>query len=463
MNDVPANYLERARALTPLDGRYSAKLEDLGSAFSEFALMRNRVRVEVEWFIALSRHEAIIDFPPLSDGSVVHLRRIADEFSSADFDAIKTIERVTGHDLKAVEYFLKEAIATTEMAAHKEFVHFCCTSEDINNLAYGIMMRDCLHGVWLPRMTALQAQIANMAHEYRDVAFLTRTHGQAATPSTLGKEMGVFAYRLERQLAAARRCELLGKLNGAVGTFSAHALAYPDAPWEDIARRFVEGFGLAYNPLTTQIEPHDYMAEVFHAISRTNAICTNLAVDAWLYIGIGYFAQRLKPGEVGSSTMPHKINPIDFENAEANFGLSNALFGHLAGKLAVSRMQRDLSDSSALRNIGSAFGYSCIAIDALTRGLSKLGIDRAKIDADLANAWEVLGEGIQTVMRKAGIENPYERMKAMTRGARVTVDDMRAFVQSLDLPADDKARLLSLTPAGYIGLASKLVEHVRRV
>jgi adenylosuccinate lyase len=453
--------IESARALTPLDGRYSEQLAYLSAAFSEFSLMRNRVRVEVEWFIALSLNDEISDFPALSEEAIAQLRGLVENFGSVDFERIRAFERVTGHDVKAVEYFIKDVISSTDMADKREFVHFCCTSEDINNLAYGLMLQECFNDVWLPKIRNLHRQISELAHSLRDVAFLTRTHGQPATPSTLGKEMAIFAYRLERQLKAAEACEFLGKLNGAVGTFSAHVLAYPDADWEAFARRFVEGFGLTYNPLTTQIEPHDYMAEVFHVVSRVNAICTDLAVDAWLYIGIGYFAQRLKAGEVGSSTMPHKINPIDFENGEANFGLSSVLLNHLASKLAVSRMQRDLSDSSTLRSIGSAFGYACVGVDSLSRGIGKLAVDRAKIEDELADAWEILGEGVQTVMRKAGVENPYEKMKALTRGAKVTSADLHNFIAGLDLPADDKRRLLDLKPRDYIGIAAELVDHIR--
>nr|WP_321986318.1 adenylosuccinate lyase [uncultured Lichenicoccus sp.] len=449
-----------AHALTSLDGRYHASTRALAGRISEFALMRNRVRVEVEWFLFLSDIEGIAELPPADAATRARLRALFSNFDDAAFTRIKVIERRTNHDMKAVEYYVKEQLDGTPLQPYREFVHFACTSEDINNISYALMLRDAVREVWRPQVQALHERLAGMARQWRDVAILTRTHGQAATPSTLGKEIAVFAYRLQRQLRAVEQLEFLGKINGATGTFSAHVLAYPDLDWETLSRRFVESFGLVHNPLTTQIEPHDFMAEAFHAMQRVHTICTDLCVDAWLYISIGYFRQRLVAGEVGSSTMPHKVNPIDFENAEGNFGLANATLQHLATKLPVSRLQRDLSDSSTLRSIGSAIGHGCVAMTALLRGLGKLELDAEQIARVLDGAWEILGEGVQTVMRKSGGDDPYDQIKQLTRGTALTRESYLAFITGSDLAEHEKQRLSAVTPADYIGRSSALVGNV---
>ena len=449
-----------ATALTSLDGRYRAATRPLAERVSEFALMRNRVRVEVEWFLFLSDIDAIEELPRTDAATAVRLRSLYTGFDAAAFARIKTIERRTNHDMKAVEYFVKEQLDGTPLQPYREFVHFACTSEDINNIAYALMLRDAVREVWQPQVQAVQERLAGMALQWRDVAMLTRTHGQAATPSTLGKEIAVFAYRLQRQLRAVDRLEFLGKINGATGTFSAHVLAYPELDWEALSRDFVESFELEHNPLTTQIEPHDFIAEAFHAMQRVHTICTDLCIDAWLYISIGYFRQRLVAGEVGSSTMPHKVNPIDFENAEANFGLANATLQHLATKLPMSRLQRDLSDSATLRTIGSAIGYGCVALTALLRGLGKLELDAALVAKVLDGAWEILGEGVQTVMRKGGGDDPYDQMKRLTRGTTLTRESYLAFIAGSDLSESEKRRLSAVTPADYIGRAAALVDNV---
>ncbi|HWA63957.1 MAG TPA: adenylosuccinate lyase [Caulobacteraceae bacterium] len=444
-------------ALSPLDGRYRRATQPVAELMSEFSLMRHRVRVEVEWLVFLSRDLKLPELPALADDDVARLRALYETFGPAEFEAIAEIERVTNHDVKAVEYFLKDRTEGTAVHPYREFIHFACTSEDINNLAYGLMLKGAIDDVWIPKLEALCADLEARAVELRDARMLAHTHGQPATPTTLGKEFAVFAYRLRRQLKAARELAFLGKINGATGTFSAHAMAYPDVDWLGASRRFVESLGLEHNPLTTQIEPHDYISEACDLIARVDTIATNISVDMWLYISLGYFSQALVKGEVGSSTMPHKVNPIDFENAEANFGVANALLRHLSGKLPISRLQRDLSDSSAIRSLGSAIGYSCQALDALMRGLKKLRVSEARLAEDLDGAWEVLGEGLQTVMRKAGAESPYERMKALTRGEPVGPDTFREIILGLDLPQAEKDRLLALTPRDYVGRACDLV------
>ncbi|TLU74198.1 adenylosuccinate lyase [Lichenicoccus roseus] len=459
VQDATAQDEFAATALTSLDGRYRSATRPLAERISEFALMRNRVRVEVEWFLFLAGIEAIAQLPPADAATASRLRALYESFDAGAFARIKEIERRTNHDMKAVEYFVKEQLDGTPLQQHREFVHFACTSEDINNIAYALMLRDAVREVWQPQVQAVQERLAGMAVQWRDVAMLTRTHGQAATPSTLGKEIAVFAYRLQRQLRAVAGLEYLAKINGATGTFSAHVLAYPDVDWEARSREFVESFGLVHNPLTTQIEPHDFMAEAFHVMQRVHTICTDLCVDAWLYISIGYFRQRLVAGEVGSSTMPHKVNPIDFENAEANFGLANASLQHLSTKLPVSRLQRDLSDSSTLRTIGTAIGYGSVALAALLRGLGKLELDAALIAKVLDSAWEVLGEGVQTVMRKAGGDDPYDQMKQLTRGTTLTRESYLAFIAGSDLDESEKQRLSAVTPSDYIGRASSLVDR----
>jgi adenylosuccinate lyase len=445
-------------ALSPLDGRYRRSTGALAERLSEFALMRNRVRVEVEWLIFLSRDLKLPEFPPMADADVAALRALYEDFGPAEFEAIREIERVTNHDVKSVEYFLKARTEGTAVHPFREFIHFGCTSEDINNLAYGLMLKAGVTEVWIPKLEALIADLEARAVALRDVRMLSHTHGQAATPTTLGKEFAVFAYRLGRQLKAARNLAFLGKFNGATGTFSAHAMAYPDVDWMGASKRFVESFGLEHNPLTTQIEPHDHISEACDLVARVNTIATNLSVDMWLYISLGYFSQALVKDEVGSSTMPHKVNPIDFENAEANFGLANALLRHLSAKLPISRLQRDLSDSSTLRNLGSALGYACLALDSLARGLGRLKVADERLAAELNDAWEVLGEGLQTVMRKAGADSPYEQMKTLTRGEPVGPETFAQIIADLDLPPEEKARVLALTPRDYVGYASALVD-----
>jgi adenylosuccinate lyase len=447
-------------AVSPLDGRYRDQIAPLAAYFSEEALIRQRVGVEVEWLIALAAEPAIPEVRPFTAEEVAALRGIVTGVDEAAAARVKEIERTTRHDVKAVEYFLKERLAGTALAPVAEFLHFACTSEDINNLAYGRMLQGGLREIWLPQAEKLVAAVAAQAEALRDVPMLAHTHGQPASPTTAGKELAVFVYRWRRQLRRIRDLEYLGKFNGAVGNFNAHTAAYPDAPWEAIARAFVEGLGLTYNPLTTQIEPHDYLAECCHALVRFNTITVDFDRDLWFYISLGYFKQRVVAGEVGSSTMPHKVNPINFENSEANMELSTALLTHLATRLPVSRLQRDLTDSSALRNLGVGIAHSYLALRSALRGLGELSVDRAALERDLDANWEVLAEAVQTVMRKAGHPNPYEKLKELTRGARITAADMRAFVERLDLPSAARARLLTLTPATYTGLAAALVDHI---
>jgi adenylosuccinate lyase len=447
-------------ALSPLDGRYADQLAGLAGYFSEAALHRYRVRVEVEWLLTLSARPEIPAVRPFTPEEQTLLRAIAADFGAGDAARIRAIERLTHHDVKAVEYYLKERLEGTSLADVREFVHFCCTSEDINNLAYALMLREGLTCEWRPLADRLCTEVAALAAQTRDQPLLSHTHGQAASPSTLGKELAVFAYRWRRQLAQLDRAEFLGKFNGAVGSYNAHVAAYPDAPWEQIARAFVEGLGLTFNPLTTQIEPHDYLAEIFHNLIRYNTVAIDFARDLWAYISLGYFRQRAAPEAVGSSTMPHKVNPIHFENAEANLGLSNALLDHLATKLPVSRLQRDLTDYSTLRNIGVALGHATVALRSALQGLAEVAVDPEALARDLDAAWEVLAEAVQTVMRKHGLPNPYEQLKGLTRGAQIDRDALHAFIRALDLPPAEKQRLLSLTPATYIGLAPALVDHL---
>ena len=398
---------------------------------------------------------------PLTGEEQEFLGGLAAGFDPARAERVKEIEATTRHDVKAVEYYLQERLRPTSLADLIPYIHFCCTSEDINNLAYGLMLRDGVRGKWRPLAGRLADRVAAMALDLRDVAILARTHGQPASPTTLGKELAVFVHRWRRQLAQVDAVEYLGKFNGTVGNFHTHTAAYPDLPWEDLSRAFVERLGLTFNPLTTQIESHDWIAELAHALMRFHAITLGFDQDVWAYISLAYFKQRVVAGEVGSSTMPHKVNPINFENSEANLGVANALLGHLAAKLPVSRLQRDLSDSSALRNLGAAVAHSCVALEATLRGLGALEVNPAAIRRDLDDAWEVLAEPIQTVMRRQGTPDAYERLKALTRGAGITREGIQAFVRDLDLPEDDKRRLLALTPAAYTGLASRLVRHVQ--
>ncbi|MDG4551978.1 MAG: adenylosuccinate lyase [Candidatus Contendobacter sp.] len=443
-------------AISPIDGRYADKTAELRPLFSEYGLIRHRVLVEARWLQALARHPGIPEAPPLSEPAIGFLEELAGNFTPADAQRVKDIERVTNHDVKAVEYLLKEKIAgNAELEAVGEFIHFACTSEDINNLAYALMLREARTGVLLPKLDAMIDAITRLAHRYADQPMLARTHGQPASPTTLGKEMANVAYRLKRQRAQLATTPLLGKINGAVGNYNAHLAAYPELDWEGFARRFVtEDLGLDWNPYTIQIEPHDYMAEFFHAVMRANTVLLDFCRDAWSYIAIGYFRQKTVAGEVGSSTMPHKVNPIDFENAEGNLGVANALLDHLAAKLPVSRWQRDLTDSTVLRALGVGLAHSLVAYQSCLKGIGKLEVNAPALAADLDDNWEVLAEPIQTVMRRYGIEQPYEQLKALTRGHRVERETLRAFVADLAIPEEAKRRLLALTPATYAGNAA---------
>jgi adenylosuccinate lyase len=452
----------RLTALSPLDGRYADKVDALRGDFSEFALIRQRVRVELAWLAALAAEPAIREVPPFSDGAEHALAEVAAAFSPEDAARVKAIERTTNHDVKAVEYWLKERFASVpEIARVAEFIHFACTSEDINNLAYGIALSDARRATLLPMLEAIAADLRELAHAHAALPMLARTHGQAATPTTLGKEFANVYARLERQIAAFARLPIKGKLNGAVGNYNAHVIAYPDVDWERLAARTVASVGLEFSPYTTQIEPHDGIAEYCDALARANTVLIDLDRDVWGYVSLGYFRQRLREGEVGSSTMPHKVNPIDFENSEGNLGVANALLRHLAEKLPVSRWQRDLTDSTVLRNLGVALGHALLGWTALRQGLAKLEADPARIAADLDANWEVLAEAIQTVMRRYGLPQPYEQLKALTRGrSGMTPEALRAFIESLALPAEAKERLASLAPATYVGLAEALARRI---
>ncbi|MCH2191808.1 MAG: adenylosuccinate lyase [Gammaproteobacteria bacterium] len=455
MIDFP---LTETTALTPLDGRYGSKIADLRPIFSEYGLIKYRCLVEVRWLQALSSEQNIPEVPTFCSETNAALEAIIDKFSVADAETVKQIEATTNHDVKAVEYFLKQSTESIEeVKAVSEFFHFACTSEDINNLSYALMLQDARAIVVVPTFKKVIKAIEALAAENASLPMLARTHGQPASPTTLGKEMRNVVARLERQLKQIEAIEILGKINGATGNYNAHVAAYPEVNWEVFSQGFVESLGLTWNPLTTQIEPHDYMAELFHAVARFNTILLDFDRDIWSYISIGYFKQKVVAGEVGSSTMPHKVNPIDFENSEGNLGLANAMFDHLASKLPVSRWQRDLTDSTVLRNIGVGFGYTMLACAATLKGIGKLAVNETALQTDLDNNWAVLGEAIQTVMRRYDIPEPYEKLKALTRG-KDGIDQaaLEGFVESLDLPADVKAELKTLTPAGYIGLAEKL-------
>jgi adenylosuccinate lyase len=446
--------LSSLTAVSPIDGRYGSKTADLRSAFSEFGLIKNRVLVEVRWLQHLAAHPELTEVGPLSAESNTALNRLVDNFTEADAERIKEIERTTNHDVKAVEYFIKEGIADVpELNAIKEFVHFACTSEDINNLSHALMLKEGRDQVLLPQAEEIAGQMASMAKTFADVPMLSRTHGQTASPTTVGKEFANVCYRLNRQIEQIRQVTLMGKINGAVGNYNAHLSAYSSVDWAENADGFVTSLGLSLNPYTTQIEPHDYIAELFDAIARFNTILIDFNRDIWGYISLGYFKQRTIAGEVGSSTMPHKVNPIDFENSEGNLGLANAVFGHMAQKLPVSRWQRDLTDSTVLRNMGVGFGYSVIAYQSTLKGISKLELNEQRLAEDLDNTWEVLAEPVQTVMRRYNIPEPYEKLKALTRGQGITKEALLSFVESLDIPEDAKAELRSLTPASYIGNA----------
>ena len=453
--------LSSLTAISPLDGRYNDKTADLRPIFSEYGLMRHRVLVEVRWLQLLAGSAAIAEVPALSHHAGKVLDNIAENFDLEDAQRIKNIETTTNHDVKAVEYFLKEKMTgNRELETIGEFTHFACTSEDINNLAYALMLREARSQIILPVMDEVIAAVTRLAHRYADQAMLSRTHGQPASPTTLGKEMANVVYRLKRQREQLLGVSVLGKINGAVGNYNAHFAAYPDVDWEALARDFVTGLGLEWNPYTTQIEPHDYVAEYFDAVSRFNTVVLDFCRDVWSYISIGYFKQKTVANEVGSSTMPHKVNPIDFENAEGNLGLANALFHHLSSKLPVSRWQRDLTDSTVLRNLGVGIAHSTLAYRSALKGISKLEADPERMAGDLDACWEVLAEAIQTVMRRYGIETPYEKLKALTRGQAITPQTLHAFIKGLDIPAAEKDRLLTLTPGGYIGNAPEQAKRI---
>ena len=450
---------DTATALSPLDGRYASKLDPLRTVFSEYGLIARRLEVEVRWLQKLAETSEIPEVKPLSPTSNAHLEAVLTSFSSESATAVKTIERTTNHDVKAIEYFLKDAIASdVALAEASEFVHFACTSEDINNLSHALMLRDGIP-VLTAEMRAIIDGIDALATAHAALPMLSRTHGQTASPTTLGKEMANVSVRLRRQLKAVETVKPLGKFNGAVGNFNAHLSAYPDVDWATVSREFVESLGLEWNPMTTQIEPHDYMAELFQAISRFNTILLDFDRDIWSYISLGYFKQKTIAGEIGSSTMPHKVNPIDFENSEGNLGLANAVLGHLSEKLPVSRWQRDLTDSTVLRNMGVGFGYSLLAYTSTLKGISKLQVNPERLAEDLDGAWEVLAEPIQTVMRRYGIPEPYEKLKALTRGQAITQETLQTFVSTLELPDDVKRELMELTPSGYVGLAESLTQN----
>ncbi len=448
-------------ALSPLDGRYAGKVDALRPIFSEFGLIKARVKVEVEWLLALAAEPGIVELKPFSDAAAGRLRALAAGFSTADATRVKVIERTTNHDVKAVEYLIKERLQDdAELGPALEFVHFACTSEDINNLSYALMLAEARATVLLPKLDELIARLRAMAHEHAALPMLARTHGQTASPTTVGKELANVVARLDRQRSVLAGLPMPGKLNGAVGNYNAHVAAYPDIDWPALSQRFVRSLGLDWQAYTTQIEPHDGIAELCDAHKRINTIAIDLCRDVWGYISLGYFKQAVKAGEVGSSTMPHKVNPIDFENAEGNFGISNALLEHFSAKLPISRWQRDLTDSTVLRALGTAFGHALVGLDSLLRGLDRLSANPERLAADLDASWEVLAEAVQTVMRRHGLPNPYEQLKALTRGHGIDAEAMRAFVESLDLPADAKQRLRRMTPGSYTGLAERLAKEI---
>ena len=448
-------------ALSPLDGRYAAKTGKLRPILSESGFMHHRVKVEIAWLQALSL-AGFAEIKPFSAFANSLLEKLAADFTEADAERIKAIEAVTNHDVKAVEYWLKEQVKDVpELMAASEFIHFACTSEDINNTSHGMMLKSARNDVLLPALQGVISKLTELAHTNADIPMMSRTHGQPASPTTLGKEIANVVARLQRAMQRIAAVEILGKMNGAVGNYNAHLSAYPDFDWEAFSRKVIEQrLGLAFNPYTIQIEPHDYMAELFDAVARANTILIDLNRDIWGYISIGYFKQRTKAGEIGSSTMPHKVNPIDFENAEGNLGMANAVLKHMAEKLPLSRWQRDLTDSTVLRNIGVGFGYAVLAYDSCLRGLNKLEVNPARMAEDLDNTWEVLAEPVQTVMRRYGIENPYEQLKELTRGKGISQSALREFIVGLAIPQDAKDRLLATTPANYIGLAAQLARQV---
>lgn len=452
--------LSALTAVSPVDGRYGSKTADLRAVFSEFGLIKARVTVEVRWLQKLAAHPQITEVPALSDDANALLNSLVDNFGQVEAERVKEIERTTNHDVKAVEYLIKERIQdNAELAAISEFVHFACTSEDINNLSHALMLKEGLDVV-LPMMQNVNDEIARLGREHASEPMLSRTHGQTASPTTVGKEMANVAYRLQRQIKQLQNNEIMGKINGAVGNYNAHISAYPDVDWVVNAQDFVESLGLSFNPYTTQIEPHDYIAEMFDTVCRFNTILIDFDRDVWGYICQGYFKQKTIAGEVGSSTMPHKVNPIDFENSEGNLGIANAIMQHLAAKLPISRWQRDLTDSTVLRNMGVGFGYSLIAYQSSLKGISKLELNPAVLDADLENSWEVLAEPIQTVMRRYAIEEPYEKLKALTRGQTMNKQTIQTFIDTLDMPQEAKDELKALTPQSYIGNAVEQAKNI---
>ena len=455
--------LSTLSALSPLDGRYAGKTDGLRPWLSEAAFMRQRVQVEVHWLIALSQAK-LPDFPSFSAAAEAVLLKLVSDFSDSDAERIKAIEAVTNHDVKAVEYWMKEKVAGhAELEKASEFIHFACTSEDINNTSHGLMLKGAREEVILPKLKEVLASLTNLAVLNADIPMLSRTHGQPASPTTLGKEMANVAMRLERAIRNIENVPLLGKMNGAVGNYNAHLSAYPDVDWESFSKEVVEKrLGLQFNPYTIQIEPHDYMAELFDAVARANTILLDLNRDIWGYISVGYFKQKTKAGEIGSSTMPHKVNPIDFENSEGNLGIANALLKHLSEKLPVSRWQRDLTDSTVLRNLGTALGHSLLAYDSVLRGLGKLETNPTRLAEDLDNCWEVLAEPVQTVMRRYGVPNPYEQLKELTRGKGITPEGLKTFIQGLAIPDDAKQSLLKMTTASYIGKAVELANRLKK-
>ena len=454
--------LTTLNALSPLDGRYQTKLDALRPYFSEYALIKHRAWVEVEWLKALAAAKELAEIAPFSAETINELNQAIANFSEADASQVKAIEARTNHDVKALEYWLKEKFdGNPEIKKASEFIHFACTSEDINNLSHGLMLKSARDAVMLPFLTGLMARLSELSLQLANLPMLSRTHGQTASPTTMGKELANVLYRLQRQQKQLESNDILGKINGAVGNFNAHLSAYPRFDWERFAKQFVESLGLTYNPMTIQIEPHDYMAELYDTLARINTILIDLNRDIWGYISVGYFKQKVKAGEIGSSTMPHKVNPIDFENSEGNLGLANAVLRHMAEKLPISRWQRDLTDSTVLRNMGVAFGYTLLGYDSCLRGLNKLEVNPEKLAQDLDVSWEVLAEPIQTVMRRYGIENPYEQLKELTRGkGGINKASLHTFISGLNIPADAKQALLEMTPASYIGKAVELAKRV---
>ncbi|KYP12210.1 MAG: adenylosuccinate lyase [Limnobacter sp. CACIAM 66H1] len=457
---ISSDSLSTLTAISPLDGRYQSKVASLRPLLSEAGFMHHRVVVEIEWLKALAK-AGFPELPAFSAQALAKLEAIKTGFSEADAQRIKEFEATTNHDVKAVEYFIKEKFqADEELKKSAEFVHFACTSEDINNMSHALMLKATREQVILPTLDRMVTTLRNYAHQFADLPMMCRTHGQPASPSTMGKEFANVVHRLERAIAAIKAVELPAKMNGAVGNFNAHLSAYPEFDWEKLSRDLIESLGLTFNPYTIQIEPHDGIAALMDAIARTNTILIDLSRDIWGYISLGYFKQKLKAGEVGSSTMPHKVNPIDFENAEGNLGMANAVLKHLAEKLPVSRWQRDLTDSTVLRNLGVGIGYAVLAYESCLRGLGKLEVNEAAIAADIDNAWELLAEPVQTVMRRYGLPNPYEQLKELTRGKGITQEGLKQFIQQLDLPEQEKARLLAMTPASYIGKAAELAKRI---